>query len=535
MEIFFHHIIFQSLGWAMLNSLFLGLCIFLLVRIIQSFTSNAANKYLLYLIAEFSLAIFFIITFFTNYFRPPVDHSWIQNNFSPATIGTTGLQVYVANLFDPTLWNNVCSILAVAYFIGLIIFTARWTFSWRATQKLRNTSNVKAGVQLRIFTLQAAGQMNIKRTIQLYVSKLAKSPMTIGFLKPVILLPIAGINHLTQEQLEAVILHELAHIQRADYLLNILQSIAEAILFFNPFSHILSKYIHLERENSCDDWVMQYQYQPALYANALLKIAKLQAAPVLALSAAGKKGQLKIRVQRLFSSSPKKSYKLLVGMIACLCFVIFLRVQFFQHNEKNVISTSPVFKTIQDDGLMNMRFSNIKDAKTIIASNNTALKKATAKKEKSAQKKVSKNIYEVTGVHTEDQSQPEMPVAALKEHTKLLPTGDSRLTEAQDGDKAEMNVVFQSVKLMLDSLNKVSNQLDKSEITSLASTDPMQISRAAYTFNTKDSSLDNAMHEAIILVTKIPANSKNEINYQVEIMGNNGKIISYTVSMKVYQ
>lgn len=532
MELFFHHIFFQSLGWAMLNSLFQGVCIFLLVKIAGAFINNASKKYILFLSAQFCMALLFIATFLLNYYGQETHLSLIPNNFSTIPVASNGFQTFIAQLFDPAIWNTVCSMLAFAYFTGIMIFSTRWIFSWRATEQLRNKEIYKAGVSLRTFTEQAAGQMNIKRKIQLYVSKLAKSPMTIGFLKPVILLPIAGINHLTQEQLEAVILHELAHIQRADYLLNILQSLAELILFFNPFAHLLSKNIHLERENSCDDWVMQYQYQPALYANALVKIAKLQLVPVFALSAAGKKGHLKLRVQRLFSKSPKRSYKLLAGMIACLCLAIFLRVQLTQQKDKSVNSASPVYKAVQDDGIMDMRFSNIKDAKTIVDFPGKESKKATAKKESESKKIVSKKSMEI-GIVKEQLS--ELKNSPKNKLTKKLPLKESLPIETQPEDNAEMNIVFQSVKSMLDSLNKNVTQLNKSAITSLESPNSMKISRAAYTFNTGDSSVPDAMHQAIILVTKIPSRETNEISYQVEIMGNNGKMISYQLSMKVYQ
>lgn len=532
MELFFHHIFFQSLGMAMLNSLFQGVCIFLLVKIAGSFSSNASKKYILFLSAQFCMALLFITTFLLNYYGQETNLSLIQNDFSTVPGFVTGFQAFIAQLFDPAIWNTICSMLAFVYFTGIMIFATRWILSWRATEHLRNTGIYKAGVHLRAFTEQAAGQMNIKRKIHLYVSKLAKSPMTIGFLKPVILLPIAGINHLTQEQLEAVILHELAHIQRADYLLNMLQSLAEMILFFNPFAHLLSKNIHLERENSCDDWVMQYQYQPALYANALVKIAKLQLVPVLALSAAGKKGHLKLRVQRLFSKSPKRSYKLLAGMIACLCLAIFLRVQLTQQKEKSVHSASPFYKTVQDDGIMDMRFSNIKDAKSIVDFPGKESKKAIAKKESESKKIISKKSME-TWIAKEQLS--ELKNSPVNEMAKNLHPKESVSLAAQPEDNVEMNIVFQSVKSMLDSLNKNVTQLNKSAITSLESPSPMQISRAAYTFNTEDSSVLDAIHQAIILVTKIPARETNEISYQVEIMGNNGKIISYLLSMKVYQ
>jgi bla regulator protein BlaR1 len=118
----------------------------------------------------------------------------------------------------------------------------------------------KMPAEWRLFVNRIAGQLNIKKKIQVFLSDTVTTPLTIGFLKPVILIPVASINHLTTDQLEAVLLHELAHIKRYDYLVNIILSVVEISLFFNPFTQLLSKNIRKERENSCDDWVLQFQY-----------------------------------------------------------------------------------------------------------------------------------------------------------------------------------------------------------------------------------------------------------------------------------
>lgn len=536
METIFQHIFFQSLGKSIAENLFQGLCIFIIAKIFQAFTEKASKKYFIYLTAQFAIAILFIATFFSNYFQPTINQSWIQHEIAGLAMGVSGIHSLLVKLFNPALWNIIFSAMAFVYFAGILIMSTRWIFSWRDTQQLRHSEIYKIDVHLKLFAQQAAGQMNIQRKIQIYLSKIAKSPMTIGFLRPVILLPIASVNHLTQEQLEAVILHELAHIQRSDYLLNILQSVAELMLFFNPFAHALSKNIHLEREKSCDDWVMQYPYQPALYANALLKIAKLQQAPALALSAAGKQGQLKIRVQRLFTIPPKKSYKLVVGMIACLCLAFFLRMQINQHNEKKVSTTSPVFKAIGDDGSMKMRFSNIKNTETNIV---TGKEKSNFKVENlprtNTVQKWNENSKQVikTQVQPLAENNP-----TIKEKTGSA-TDKIQTLETQESENGTMDVVFQSVKLMLDSLNKISNQLNKSELTALASTNPMQVSSVGYTFNLTDSSSANtstdAIHKAIIYVTKNSAETESEVVYHVEIISDNGKIISYSFTIKEYQ
>ncbi len=94
------------------------------------------------------------------------------------------------------------------------------------------------------------------------------------FFKPVILVPLAAINHLTPQQLEAVLLHELSHIKRYDYLVNLIINFIQTILYFNPFVKAFVKIVEKEREKSCDDMVLQFQYDSHEYATALLMLEK---------------------------------------------------------------------------------------------------------------------------------------------------------------------------------------------------------------------------------------------------------------------
>ena len=116
--------------------------------------------------------------------------------------------------------------------------------------------------------------MGIKKDVRMWFSDLVDTPLTIGFWKPVILLPVAAINHLSLQQAEAIILHELNHIKRNDYFINFLIACMDIILFFNPFVRVLTNIIKSERENSCDDMVLQFRYDAGHYASALLLLEK---------------------------------------------------------------------------------------------------------------------------------------------------------------------------------------------------------------------------------------------------------------------
>ncbi len=117
-------------------------------------------------------------------------------------------------------------------------------------------------------------RLNIEKEVKLHLAERVFSPFTAGFIKPMIIFPIAMLNRLSPEQVEAILLHELGHIKRNDYILNIFHKIVETILFFNPFMWLLSKAIRQEREFACDDLVMEFTKDTNQYARALLHIAE---------------------------------------------------------------------------------------------------------------------------------------------------------------------------------------------------------------------------------------------------------------------
>jgi hypothetical protein len=148
----------------------------------------------------------------------------------------------------------------------------------------------------KVFTTSTARQMGIRSRVGVYLSSLVDIPVTLGFLKPVILLPVVMVTHLRTEQVEAILVHELAHIQRKDYLLNLMVSAMELLFFFNPFTRMLTGRLKKEREHCCDDRVMEFRYDPHSYVSALLSLARKNGREGLALAAIG--GGDKLLLQR---------------------------------------------------------------------------------------------------------------------------------------------------------------------------------------------------------------------------------------------
>ncbi|MEW6730958.1 MAG: M56 family metallopeptidase, partial [Acidobacteriota bacterium] len=148
-------------------------------------------------------------------------------------------------------------------------------------------------------------KMALTRAIQVYQSIIVEVPTVIGFLRPIILIPTSALTGLSLPQLEAVLCHELAHIKRHDYIINLLQSIVETLMFYHPAIWWIGAQIRRERENICDDLAVAAAGDTLLYARALVRLEELRGSllPALALGANG--GQLLSRVLRL--TKPKLS------------------------------------------------------------------------------------------------------------------------------------------------------------------------------------------------------------------------------------
>jgi hypothetical protein len=159
--------------------------------------------------------------------------------------------------------------------------------------------------------------MGIKKEVKIWLSHLVEGPVTLGSLKPVVLIPFATLCNLDTQQMEALILHELAHIRKQDYLLNLWITALEALFFFNPFSRLLIRSIQKEREHRCDDLVLQFRYDPHAYVSALMTLARgTQSSPRLVLAATGSNDRLLLqRVKRILklhtAPEPLKSRSLL--------------------------------------------------------------------------------------------------------------------------------------------------------------------------------------------------------------------------------
>lgn len=348
MQALFQSTFLQALGFAITSSLWQTALVWLIFMLANNLvTLTASAKYRLAVAAQFISFTWFIITF--QFYYHQYSDAWQQS----AMAGSLSENMQTIPLSNGSISSQILNwmvtgeqllpYVSMAYLLLLLFLCIRWFMGYRQTQLIRNNGLQNIPFHWCLFVKKIAAQLGIKKEIQLFLSDLVTTPMTIGFLKPIILIPVASINHLSTDQLEAVILHELAHIKRYDYLINIILSVVEISLFFNPFIQLLGRSIRKERENSCDDWVLQFQYQVSVYAEALLRIAWLQAAPAFAMTASGKKNELLIRVKRMIDKKEnrfnyRKQLLAFVIVTGILCSIAWLNPIASTH--KNMVTSA---------------------------------------------------------------------------------------------------------------------------------------------------------------------------------------------------
>ena len=319
-----HSSFLNALGGAILNSFLQGFLLWLLYEMVILFHKNttARFKHVLSVLLIFCSFTWFIATFILQWGateKAPDFASGVSNleNFR------NGSQSFLPMFL--TLSGDILPYLSLAYIFLVFFFVAKFFSAYGQIHLMRHKNFIKPPVHLQAFVGSTARQLGISKTIIIRISHHVKVPATIGFLKPLILIPFASVNQLTVSQLEAIILHELSHIKRHDYLVNLAVSAIGTLLFFNPFIGIFIKIIKRERENCCDDFVLKYHRDPFSYAAALLRLAQCRRAYLqLSLPAVSGKNELLMRIKRITGQSMTAEFhyahKLLTLIITTIIF-----------------------------------------------------------------------------------------------------------------------------------------------------------------------------------------------------------------------
>ncbi|WP_276481101.1 M56 family metallopeptidase [Paraflavitalea pollutisoli] len=284
-----------------------------------------ASRYLIMCSLYGAFVITCLMTFVNGWQLTAVSKATVD-----ATLPTAGNPVYQGFQYWVTQLAAFCS-----RYNHLIISLWLAVFVFRCWQMIRAVRYMGA---IRASQLKSAGevwnqrlaamidQLGIQRAVQLFESGLTRVPVVMGHLKPVIYVPLGMLSGLPADQVEAILLHELAHVKRSDYLVNLLQTIVDAVFFFNPGLLWVSYLIKEEREHCCDDVVLTQTGNKKQFIEALIgfKEQTLQR-PSLSLAFPGRKSQLIQRVSRIVYGRNNPFSKIEKGFLA-LSFLICLFV-----------------------------------------------------------------------------------------------------------------------------------------------------------------------------------------------------------------
>jgi bla regulator protein BlaR1 len=331
--------IIEALGLTILHSLWQGALIAILLGIFMLATNKftSGTRYILAVTASLFMLICPVYTFVKNY-NPGTKYkhtTTLAESSESATVHE--YNITEADEYKIASDNNIFSLnprqfksyfyrhfplIVTVWLLGILAFTLRFIGGLAYMQRLKYYRISKVSAKWQKKFKELCNRLNIKKTIKIYESTMAKVPMVIGIIKPVILLPVSAFTGLSPKQLESIIVHELAHIIRRDYLVNLLQSILEILFFYHPAVWWINGVIREERENCCDDIAIEKTGDSASYAKALANIQEqLLLKENLAMAIAANKNRLLKRIKRLLNQ-PKMKTNFIEGFTAsCIIFL----------------------------------------------------------------------------------------------------------------------------------------------------------------------------------------------------------------------
>ncbi len=346
----------KAIGWTIFHSLWQGGVIAILLGgvLLMTKSNNSRLRYILSASALFFMFGISITTFLRVYNSNSEISSLLTENTPEFSLSPKVIDEDAASLVnsDPNIVDTIKSFFAghmplivTFWLFGFLVFSLRFVGGVVHVQKLRN-EGIKTLENSWIHRLrELSGKFGLNKLVQIFESSRVKSPITIGYLKPIILLPIGMISGLPQDQVEAIIIHELAHIKRYDFLINLFQTLIETIFFYHPAVWWISSTVKSERENCCDDLTLELCGGSLIYFKALYNLQQICSAEnELALAAIGNKNQLFRRINRMNSHHKNTSYGFKFAAFAVLLTIIaavsIYSTSSAKENSRNLASVS---------------------------------------------------------------------------------------------------------------------------------------------------------------------------------------------------
>ena len=328
----------KALGWTFVHSLWqialIGFLLFIVLRLIPGRSANTR-----YTISTFSLWLIVVSSIVTYCIMLP-DTRMISEVSGQLVFVKTSEPLSITAIVSAWLEEHMPMMLTI-WLGGVAILLVRLVVSLGWINHMRTTSIPNN--ELQISLNQIINKLQLKVTPEASSSGLIPSPLTIGYVKPLILFPIGIINQLTPNEVEAILTHELAHIVRRDYLSNLVQSFIETLFYYHPITWWISRMVRTERENRADDLAISWCGDQIGYAKALITVQEMQVqeAPTLAVGFASRKGAMLARIQRILNLPYQNHNQMEKTVLLSLCSLCFLAFTFSSH----IPSKDPAEKT----------------------------------------------------------------------------------------------------------------------------------------------------------------------------------------------
>ncbi len=294
------------LGWSLLDSIWQMAILWMIYYLltIDNKRISAAGKHNLILVFVFIA---------TEWFAYTLIHLSIESE-KPLVQG------FIPGSITANRWVPSLSVVYLSVIIFRFLQFFNQSIKWRKKRPWKILSP-----ELQSFAIRFGKIMGIPKRVQVFVSEFAETAHTSGFFKPFILLPLSLVTRLSPKQVEAILIHELFHIRRNDYVINICMSFFRSLFFFNPFAHLFYNALARERELACDDGVLDMGFAADQYAEALYCLEKFrQVQPDFSLAADGNKPWLLMeRICRLLGKPVCRNNRV-SPFIFCSLFAAFV-------------------------------------------------------------------------------------------------------------------------------------------------------------------------------------------------------------------
>jgi bla regulator protein blaR1 len=382
MQNIFSDSLIQALGWTLVHSIWQG-CAFALFAFILLKTFRKRSARLRYTLTSGALLCLFLTTITTFVWLFQAENARYTEGVALTEQDVLVTEVYWGEAASNASFTRICvkntlafcnqhlSEIAFAWLIGLLFFGLKLAFGFAQLRQWQRRDSVPLTDdfwQIRLRHFQR--QLSISRPIQLLATAWTSVPMTIGWLKPLIFIPLGIVNQLTANEVEAILAHELVHIAERDYLLNVCQVFIEVIFYYHPAVWWLSAVIRTEREMRCDERALLLCQNDAVsYAKTLVRLQEYfddATVPQLALAFAKKESVLSRRVKNLFQSRTKQStimekITMTILLVGALCALSFVKNEgktaFLPQNTDGIYrNTREVVQKIQSDTFPNESF-----------------------------------------------------------------------------------------------------------------------------------------------------------------------------------